>query len=127
MKVLVDTNRLTDALRGDEALVSTLERCEEISIPFVALAELKAGFLAGSRREDNEASLNRLLNLPGVAILYADRETTNFYARLYVYLRKVGTPIPTNDLWIASLAMQHNLMLLTRDQHFEKLPQIARS
>ena len=68
MTVLVDTNRLTDALRGDQAVVKTLEQCEEIGIPFVALAELKAGFFAGGRRQENEASLYTLLNLPGVSV-----------------------------------------------------------
>ncbi len=126
MKVLLDTNRLTDALRGEKAVVEALERIEEVWIPFVTLAEIKAGFLAGKRRRPNEAALHAFLNLPGVGALYADRETTDVYARLYFHLRKSGTPIPTNDLWIASLAVQHQLILLTRDEHFDKLPQVAK-
>ena len=127
MKVLVDTNRLTDALRGDKPVVAALERMEEVWIPFVVLAEIKAGFLVGTRRRPSEAALHAFLNLPGVGTLFADRETTDIYARLYVHLRESGTPIPTNDLWIASLAVQHQLMLLTRDEHFDKLPQVAKA
>jgi len=126
VRVLLDTNRITDALRGEKSAVKALEENEEVVIPFVALAELRAGFLGGTQRQKNERLLNNLLNLPGVGIRYADRETTSFYAGLYVYLRAAGTSIPTNDLWIASLAVQHNLILLTQDQHFKKLPQVAR-
>jgi len=63
--------------------------------------------------------------LRSVEVLYADRETTEVYARLFLQLRQAGTPIPTNDLWIASLAIQHELALITRDAHFAKVPQVA--
>ena len=127
MRVLLDTNRLTDALRGEKSVVRLLEEADEVWIPFIALAEAKAGFLVGSRRGENEALLLALMNQPGVAALYADRETTESYARLYMHLRQEGKPIPTNDLWIASLAVQHQLILLTRDEHFDRLPQVART
>ncbi len=125
MRLLLDTNRLTDALRGDPATVDATERAAEVWIPFVALAEIKAGFAGGTRTGHNEAMLQALLRLPGVAVLFADRETTDVYARLITQLRRAGTPIPTNDLWIASLAVQHELPLLTRDRHFRKVAQLA--
>jgi len=90
------------------------------------LAELKAGFLGGSKVATNEGLLAQFLSGPNVEVLYADRETTDVYARLFQFLRGAGTPIPTNDLWIASLAVQHQLILLSRDEHFQKLPQVAR-
>ena len=124
MRALLDTNRLTDALCGERAIVKTLERAVEVWVPFVALAEIKAGFLGGRRTAENERLLLSFLRLPGVAVLYADGETTDVYARLFTQLRRAGTPIPTNDIWIASLAVQHQLVLLSRDEHFEKLPQI---
>lgn len=127
MRVLLDTNRLTDALRGEESVVRLLEEADEVWIPFVVLAETKAGFLVGSRREENETLLVALMNQPDVAVLYADRETTDIYARLYFQLRQAGNPIPANDLWIASLAVQHQLILLTRDEHFTRVPQVART
>jgi predicted nucleic acid-binding protein len=61
-----------------------------------------------------------------VSVLCADHQTTDVYARLFQQLRRAGTPIPTNDLWIASLAVQHQLMLLSRDEHFAKLPQVSK-
>lgn len=126
LKVLLDTHRLTDAFRGEPEVVRTLESAADILLPFVAVAEIKAGFAAGGRSEDNEKLLHRFLQLPGVGILYADRETLDVYARLFTQLRRSGTPVPTNDLWIASLAVQHGLPVMTRDRHFVRIPQIAR-
>ena len=126
MRILLDTNRLMDAFRGAPEMVKNLEQAAEIWIPFVALAEIKAGFLGGTRPAENEGLLQAFLRLPGVEVLFADRETTDVYARLFVQLRRAGTPIPTNDLWIASLALQHQLVLLSRDEHFDKLPQVSK-
>lgn len=66
------------------------------------------------------------LNSPRVEILFADEQTTHHYARLFYQLRKQGTPIPTNDIWIAALVVQHDLVLCARDHHFEHLPQLPR-
>lgn len=127
MRILLDTNRLTDALRRERSVAALVEEAAEIWVPFIALAEIKAGFLGGDprRRAQNESLLLRFLRLRSVDVLYADRETTEVYARLFLQLRQAGTPIPTNDLWIASLAIQHELALLTRDAHFAKVPQVA--
>jgi len=59
-------------------------------------------------------------------VLYADEQTTHHYAALYRQLRKQGTPIPTNDMWIAALVLQHSLVLFARERHFDVLPQLAR-
>jgi tRNA(fMet)-specific endonuclease VapC len=127
VRVLLDTNCLTDGLRGaDHELARKLEEAVEVHIPFVTLAEIKAGFLVGRRTAENEGLLAAFLRLPGVSVLFADQETTDVYARLFQQLRRAGTPIPTNDLWIASLAVQHQLMLLSRDEHFAKLPQVSK-
>ena len=127
MRVLLDTNCLTDGLRGaDPELARKLEEAVEVHIPFVTLAEIKAGFLVGRRTAENEGLLAAFLRLPGVSVLFADLETTDVYARLFQQLRRAGTPIPANDLWIASLAVQHQLMLLSRDEHFAKLPQVSK-
>jgi tRNA(fMet)-specific endonuclease VapC len=127
MRLLLDTNRLTDLLRGDAEVVEIVERAAEVFVPFVTLAEIKSGFQGGKVRLQvhNEALLANFLVLPGVSAIYADRETTEVYARLYAQLRKAGTPVPTNDLWIASLAVQHSLSLFTRDRHFHRIPQVS--
>ena len=75
---------------------------------------------------ENEHLLRRFLLKPGVRVLYADDQTTHHYAVLYRQLRAQGTPIPTNDMWVAALVLQHNLVLHSRDAHFDSLPQIVR-
>lgn len=84
------------------------------------------GLLAGSKVPDNEANLVRFLNSPRVDVLLPDEETTHHYARLFRQLRRQGAPIPTNDIWIAALVVQHQLYLFARDGHFDHLPQIPR-
>ena len=124
MKILVDTNRLTDFFRGDRALGELMERADQVWIPFVVLAELRAGFLGGSRSTANQERLSAFLRKPGIGVLFADNRTTQVWAALLTQLRKLGRPIPSNDLWIAALAVQHEMTLLTRDRHFGEIPQL---
>ncbi len=126
MRVALDTNRLTDLFQGDFGLAEQLAGCEQVWIPLVVLAEIKAGFYGGSQRSRNEALLQRLLAKPTVGVLLPGRETAEHYARLFVQLKRAGTPVPDNDLWIAALALEHDLVLITRDQHFGKIPQLLR-
>ncbi|MGD9274749.1 MAG: type II toxin-antitoxin system VapC family toxin [Desulfobacterales bacterium] len=124
MRILVDSNRYQDFCEGEPQAVHVIRRAAEIMIPFIVLGELRAGFACGTRSYKNEQTLTRFLNSPRVKQLFADEDTTHQYARLFRQLRKQGTPIPTNDLWIAALALQHDLLLFTRDNHFDHLPQL---
>ncbi len=126
MKLALDTNRYTDLCRGEASVIELVERAEEVWLPFIVLGELRAGFAVGSQGPRNEAVLRRFLLKPGVGILYADEQTTHHYANIYRQLRKQGTPIPTNDMWIAALVLQHSLMLCARDAHFDALAQLTR-
>jgi len=126
MKLLLDTNRYTDFVRGDPAAVQTVQGALRVFIPFIVLGELRAGFAAGARIRENQAMLTRILQRPAVSALYADGDTTHHYAAIYLQLRRQGTPVPTNDLWIAALAVQHELVLFSRDPHFQHVAQIAR-
>ena len=126
MRVALDTNRLTDLFKGDTELAEWLGVCEEIWIPLFVLGEIKAGFAGGTQHRTNEALLQRLLSKPTVQVLLPGSETASHYARLFVQLRRAGTPIPDNDLWIAALALEHNLVLITRDAHFARIPQLQR-
>lgn len=126
MKILIDTNRYSDFAKGEKTAVEIFTTADRIFVPFVVVAELRAGFRSGTISQRNEAVLVRFLANERVEVLYADAQTTHIYAEAYALLRRNGTPIPTNDLWIAALAIQHSLPLCSRDAHFEKLPQIAR-
>ncbi len=90
------------------------------------MAELRAGFVLSRRATENERVLRRFLLKDRVEVLYPDDQTTHHYASAFRQLRQQGTPIPTNDLWIASLVLQHNLTLHARDRHFDHLLQIVR-
>ncbi|MCH8819129.1 MAG: hypothetical protein IIB03_02275, partial [Acidobacteria bacterium] len=112
--------------RLEQQLETALKKDPNSASVLLVLAELRAGFLSGSRSQENEATLTRFLNSPRVETLCPDEQTTHHYARLFYQLRKQGTPIPTNDLWIASLVVQHDLVLCAQDQHFDQLPQLPR-
>lgn len=124
MKLALDTNRYVDLMRGDAEVRALVEEARTVLLPFVVVAELRAGFAVGVKGRANERFLQRFLAKPGVEVVYATDATTHHYAALYRQLRQQGTPMPTNDLWIAALSIEHGASLCTRDAHFSKLPQL---
>ena len=126
MRVALDTNRLTDLLRNDGDIADLINGCELVFLPFIVLAEINVGIVGGSRQTENQALLTAFLAKQNAEILYATRATIDHYARIAVQLKKAGTPIPTNDIWIAALCLEHDLTLLTRDRHFDHLPQLLK-
>jgi tRNA(fMet)-specific endonuclease VapC len=126
MRIVLDTNRYGDLFVGLAQTVELIEHAETVFVPFVVLAELRAGFAVGRRQAENERVLRQFLSRDGIATLFADDQTTQQYATIYRQLRKQGTPIPTNDMWLAALALQHDLALHDRDKHFDHLPQLVR-
>lgn len=125
MKLLLDTNRLSDALALVDEVIATLELAEAIYVPVVTLAEIRAGFLAGRRASENETRLLWFLSQDGINTLGIDAHVSHRYAETHRALRRLGRPIPTNDLWIAALALEHSLIVYTRDAHFSKVPGLA--
>ena len=126
MRIGIDTNRYRDFCAGDPVSVETFALADAIFVPFTVVAELRAGFLCGRISRQNESVLLRFLNRSRVRVLFADEQTTHQYARIFFQLRSQGTPIPTNDMWIAALVLQHELLLYSRDRHFDCLPQLPR-
>lgn len=124
MNIAIDTNALVDFFRGKPAVKKEIQKYESIYVPFIVLAELRAGFLSGKRGLENEKVLTLFLNSPRTEILLASEDTTHHYAKLFQQLRSQGTPIPTNDLWIASLCLQYDFVLLSSDKHFQSIPQL---
>jgi len=125
MTVALDTNAYSDFMRGVAERVELVRTVQAIVLPLFVLAELRAGFAAGDRESTNAANLQRFLASPRVSVLAPDEQTTHHYARLHQQLRGYGRPIPTNDLWIAVLAVQHDLLLCTADRHFRRIPQLV--
>jgi tRNA(fMet)-specific endonuclease VapC len=127
VRVALDTNRYVDLCKGVADTRTVLEEAEAVLLPFVVLGELcGAGFAHGRRQAENERVLRQFLLKDGVDVLFADDQTTHHYAAVFRQLRKQGTPIPTNDMWLAALVLQHNLALHARDQHFDHLAQLVR-
>jgi predicted nucleic acid-binding protein len=123
--LILDTNAYAGFLRGDHRAASALKEAPEIHLPLIVLGELLAGFRHGSRQRDNRDELARFMASPRVQLMRPDEKTAHQYAEVYHALRVQGTPIPTNDLWIASLARQHRIPLLTFDAHFRAVPDIT--
>ena len=119
--ILVDTNAYTAFKRGDPDAVAVLQAASVIAVGAVVLGELRGGFAAGVKRERNDRELDAFLALPQVAVLPVDAGTADHYAAVYAALRTAGTPIPTNDLWIAATALQYGLRLFTLDGHFAQV------
>jgi tRNA(fMet)-specific endonuclease VapC len=125
MKIGLDTNAYSDFMRGYSERVSVLRTARQIFVPLIVLAELRAGFAAGNREATNAAKLQQFLSSSRVFVLQPDEQTTYHYAQLYLQLRKKAVAIPTNDLWIAALVVQHRLVLCTSDAHFQQIPQVV--
>ena len=126
MKLLLDTNRLSDALAEVDEVIERLESAEAIHVPVIALGEIRSGFAQGRRAAENEARLQWFLSQNGVNTVGVDVPVSHQYAAIHRALRARGTPIPTNDLWIAAIALELGLVVYTRDAHFAAVPGIAR-
>ena len=126
MKIALDSNRYTDFCRGEARAAEVIRAADDIRVPLIVVAELRAGFVFGDKRTENEKVLVRFLSSRRVRVLAPDEQTTHFYADIYAALRRKRRPIPTNDLWIAAIVLQHDLVLFDRDRHFDAVPQVPR-
>lgn len=124
-RILLDTSAYSAFLRGHDGVAAALRRADEIYLSATILGELLAGFRRGAHRRKNESELETFLSSPRVHVADVDRETAERYAVILNALRREGTPIPTNDLWIAATAMQHGLRLVTTDAHYRHVAQVV--
>ena len=122
--MILDTNGLSAVADGDVALEPILREAVEVSVPVIALGEYIYGIRQSRDRERYERWLAK--SIRSYRILFVDEETAVFYATLRGELKKAGTPIPGNDVWIAALARQHGVAVLSRDRHFDLVPGLRR-
>ena len=121
--ISLDTNAYKKLLGGkDEGLLRAMERADKVFLPVVVLGELLAGFKGGSKEKINRDVLEKFLLKTSVEVLDIGRETAEVYGEVKNDLSKRGTPIPTNDLWIASQTIETGSVLITYDKHFLKIP-----
>ncbi len=121
MKLMLDTNAYCAMMRSDAKTIQCIEAADEIYLPSVVLGELYAGFRLGNRYEENMAALNAFLQLPGVEIIDIDQDIADRYSIIFKCLKEAGTPIPTNDLWIAACSLELGARLLAKDRHFQRV------
>lgn len=121
----LDTSAYSNFRRGNEKVAALLDRAELVGVPTIALGELHTGFLLGVKRQRNEAELDAFLENPVVQVLPVDSETSRHYAEIVAELRDAGTPVPTNDVWIAATAARNGATVLTCDQHFERIGRVG--
>lgn len=124
MRLLVDTSAYSGFMRGHPEIKVAIQEADEIYVNSIVLGELGAGFIKGRRRRKNEAELKRFLGSPRVKLVDVTEDTAERYAVILNSLWRAGTPIPTNDIWIAASAMEHGLEVLTTDDHYQKVSQI---
>jgi predicted nucleic acid-binding protein len=115
--MIVDTNALSAAADSDPAVLAILGRAEQMAIPVIVLGEYRYGIAQSRKRASYESWLTGLLR--DCLVLDINEPTTQHYAQIVLDLKRLGKPIPTNDLWIAALCRQHSLPLLSRDRHFD--------
>lgn len=118
MKRLLDTNAYTALKRGDERVADLVRESSELIFSIVVVGELLFGFRNGSRYDRSVKELDELLLEPRVSVLAVTRTTADRFGRLASKLRKAGTPIPTNDIWIAAHAFESGAELVSFDAHF---------
>jgi len=122
--VILDTNGLSAMADGDTSLEPLLQQAAEIAVPVIVLGEYRYGIRQSRHRARYERWLAEVL--ASCRVLVVDEGTAGQYAEVRDELKRSGRPIPGNDLWIAALARQHSLPLLSRDQHFDFVPGLKR-
>lgn len=121
-KLIVDTNRVIGLLAGDPQAVSVFDQADEVLLTVIVLGELHYGARRSARIDDNVARIRALAATMGA--LDVDARTSSHYGVIKAQLAADGRPIPSNDIWIAALAQQHDLPVATRDQHFTHIKSI---
>lgn len=124
MRILLDTSAYSAFMRGHDEIRAVVRTNEDIFLNSVVVGELMAGFIKGGRRKKNEEELRRFLTSPRVSLVDVGEETAERYAVILNSLWQAGTPIPTNDIWIAASAMEYGLRVVTTDEHYDKISQI---
>ncbi len=121
MKILMDTSAYVGFKLNKPELVGIIINSESILISPIVLGELIFGFRNGTRFEENMDDLNKFINHEVVDLIPIGRTTSDRYSRIAAQLKRHGSPIPTNDIWIAAQTMEHGAELIASDLHFEKV------
>ena len=122
--MILDTNALSGAADGHPGALHVIAAAERIAVPVIVLGKYRLGIAQSRHRTEYEEWLREWT--AAVIVLDIDRDTTLQYATIGLQLKRLGKPIPSNDLWIAALCRQHSLPLLSRDRHFDAVSGLKR-
>jgi len=122
--VILDSSALSALFAGDVALNTLLSGTLRHHLPVVVIGEFRYGLRRSRHRDQLEPLLDSLVRES--IVLRLDEVTAETYARVRYQLRERGRPLPENDVWIAALARQHNLPIVSRDRHFDDVPELRR-
>lgn len=122
--MILDTNAFSALAEGEPALSAVLSKASGVSVPVIVLGEYRFGISQSRRRAQYEHWLTEYL--PTFRVLDVDEQTAVPYGDIRADLKRAGTPIPANDVWIAALCRQHSLPVLSRDRHFDAVPGLTR-
>lgn len=117
-RLVLDTSAYSHFRHGHDAVLDFIAASEVVLIPTTVLGELEAGFELGTRQKENRISLGEFLNEPFVSTLAVTPATARRYGHVFAQLRRAGTPIPVNDIWIAATVLDSGAHLLTFDNDF---------
>ena len=123
IKILLDTNIISSLMASDAALVAKIDAVNEVYLSVISLGELYFGAFNSSKVEQYLSAIGTVARF--YPSINADEETGKIYGRLKAELKKRGRPLPENDIWIASIAIQHKCMLISRDQHFAEIGELT--
>jgi tRNA(fMet)-specific endonuclease VapC len=125
VRLLLDTNAYSALKRGHPAAADLVRRSEEVLFSTVVAGELLYGFRCGNRFERNRQELDEFMANPFVKVVPVTMATADRFSRVAAALRKRGTPIPVNDIWVAAQAMETGAELLSLDRHYEAIDGLA--
>ncbi len=121
-RYLLDTNIIIDLFNGDDVVTKKLINAGEVFVPNVVIGELYYGFYGSKKAKSNLKRLEEFIL--SATVINTSIETARIYGYIKNDLKKKGSPIPENDIWIAAIAKQYSLKVLTRDRHFKSIDDI---
>ena len=117
--VVVDSSVLIDVINGRGDFAVLLGKAEKVLVPLIVLGEIHAGFSDTRADSAKRKAVEKFLAIPSVQTITITEDTIGFYAAVRRQLKKAGTPIPQNDVWIAAQALEHGAVLCTLDNDFK--------
>ena len=122
--MILDTNALSAIAEGQTGAAKQFAVAGDVAVPVIVLGEYRFGIAQSRHRRQYESWLKEFVSV--ARVLEVNEETAIWYAELRVQLKEAGTPIPSNDAWIAALCRQHALPILSQDQHFDLIKGLKR-